>query len=183
MGKRFVLTVTGHRPQKIRNPEIRLWVQQQIRRVLIRAQRKYGRRLVCRAGGALGADMWFEEQCRLLGIPYDVYVPFPGHADRWPQRDREQYLSLLGDARRVLVVTDEPWQGPRDNWRFLRRNEVMLEGSNALLAVWDGGPRGGTAHAVRHWLKTHSKHIHIDVVEHTLGWRRVPRGLPEGWFV
>lgn len=170
------VAVTGHRPEAM-TPETLLWVRQQIRRVLLRAMRKYGDRLRGATGMARGVDMIFAEECEALGIPFAAYVPFAGQSSKWSKSEQRRYRELLRQAEFVEIVCDGDWSTPRDNWKFLRRNEVMLDEAHVLLSVWSGSTRGGTAHAVRHWRKTHRKHIWIHSVEHRLGWWREPTSL------
>ena len=59
------LMVTGHRPKDLGgysdNPT-QEWIRQELRRVLLKAKKKYGDNLEIISGMALGVDTWWAEE-------------------------------------------------------------------------------------------------------------------------
>jgi uncharacterized phage-like protein YoqJ len=100
-------------------------------------------------GGALGFDTLGARACWLEHIPYKVYVPFTGQANRWPPAAQERYQKMLDAAAEVVVLYDEPYHPT-----FMQiRNIVMIRDSEAVWAWWDGKRSGGTWKAIE-WAKT-----------------------------
>ena len=140
----MILGVTGHRPEKLGghdnivvHGQIRLWFQATIKELGPTG---------CISGMALGADQLFAEACILEGVPFVAAVPAIWQSDRWPREARVKYISLLEKARDVVVVSppDVPF-----HTAMQLRNEFVVDGSDAMCAVWDGSP-GGTANTMKY---------------------------------
>lgn len=166
----FRMVVTGHRPQQLGNDSERhLWVRRQLRRVLERGLERYRSGFLAISGMALGVDLWWAEEALALGVPVHAYVPFSGQSERWTREQQELYRSVLREVAHTVMVC----KGDYADWKYLRRNEAMCNDGDGLTAVWNGGPRGGTAHCVRYWSKHHRKFILIDPRQMTLDWKFV----------
>ena len=101
-------------------------------------------------GMALGTDQW------CAGIVLDMKRQYPNvrliaglpcetQASKWSPEQRERYFNTLADCDNVITL----------NTRYtpecmLERNRYMVDHANYLLAVYDGGNKGGTAYTVRY---------------------------------
>jgi len=63
----------------------------------------------------------------------------------WPDAAQDEYQSILKRATSVVYVC----KGGYRRWKFLHRNEWMVNRCNRLLAMWDG-TGGGTSHCVNY---------------------------------
>ena len=97
-------------------------------------------------GGAVGVDMLAAEVCADCGIPYVVILPFPFavFTAKWSSSARARLRRIISGAIRTFVVQKKfSMEG------YQRRNMVMVNHCDVLLAVWRGTP-GGTANTVRY---------------------------------
>ena len=99
------------------------------------------------SGGALGIDtlaalLVLEKRETNPALTLEIAVPYPEQDERWDEKDRAVYRDILARADIVTVVSSgyDPF-APR------RRNEFMLDLSDAVIAVFNGS-RGGTSQAV-----------------------------------
>lgn len=141
------LTVTGHRPHKI----------------LVRGQKAYDgpayAALVDFAekvlhhldprcvitGMALGWDQAIAEAAERASIPFIAYVPFLGQESRWPTSSQKRYADLLAGAKAMRICSSGGYSAAK----MQKRNELMVDGADAVAALWDGSA-GGTANCVRY---------------------------------
>lgn len=107
-------------------------------------------------GGALGFDQALAYACLQLGVPYDVYVPCEGHSSMWPLPAQQRYEEILSGAREVKLVTPGPYQA----WKMQRRNEAMVDVSDAVVALWDG-TSGGTGNCITYARKKNKTIYHL----------------------
>ncbi len=144
---------TGHRPMRFifgydeedeRCLKLKLEMAQQVE-ILIRS----GVSLFY-SGIALGVDQWGAEIVLDLKRPYPnirlvAVLPCETQADKWSLAQRERYFNLLARADDVITLrtryTKECMQ---------ERNRYMVDHAEHLLAVYDGGGKGGTAYTVRY---------------------------------
>lgn len=132
------VSITGHRPEKIQNP---LLVQKRLQEAYedLRAYRVI-------QGMAAGVDLWSAREAFLANIPFICAVPWRGHAPR--KIDSVAYAMALKNAEEVHYVNDaEDYPGP---WVYQQRNEWMVDRADTVIAVWDGGEKGGTWNCVRY---------------------------------
>lgn len=94
------------------------------------------------SGMAQGWDLALVRAALALEIPFVAAVPFEGQESKWPQEHQEAFRRMLERAMRVEIICP----GPYANWKFLKRDEWMVDNSTRLLALYDGSPNGGTAH-------------------------------------
>lgn len=75
----------------------------------------------------------------LLRAPVDSSAEAPWVSTRW------RLVAILREADEVVDVCPDPYAV----WKMQRRNERMVDHTDLLIAVWDGGP-GGTANTIRY---------------------------------
>jgi len=132
-----VVAVTGHRPEKITNPE---WVRIE----LLNAYKALTARRVI-TGMAAGVDLWAAREAFIDGIPFVCARPWAGHGPR--KIDTFAYNMATKHADKVVDIDDaEDYPGP---WVYQKRNEWMVDNANIVIAVWDG-TSGGTANCVKY---------------------------------
>ena len=101
------------------------------------------------SGMAQGADQWAAEQVlslRGLGLfPLRLIAVLPclGQDSAWPPEARQRYADILARADEVVRMADHYTPGCMQ-----QRNRYLVDHADTLLAVYDGGPQGGTAHTV-----------------------------------
>ena len=144
---------TGHRPVKFsfgynegdeKCNGLKLVMTQQIRLLI-----KSGVSLFY-TGMALGVDQWGAEiildmKRQFPHIQLVAVLPCEEQANKWSSEHRERYFNTLPECDDVITL----------NSRFtpecmLERNRYMVDHAEYLLAVYDGGGRGGTAYTVRY---------------------------------
>lgn len=147
----MIVCVTGHRPQKLpKDVEGEMALQDFVRR---------GVRWFCNetkaqwmlSGMAPGVDLWATEEM-LTGVPQIqvcAALPCLEQDKYWGTETKAKYHSLLARVHRQHLVTAEPYQ----KHVMQRRNQWMVDNSQAVFAVYDGTP-GGTANAVKYAIET-----------------------------
>ncbi len=110
------------------------------------------------SGVALGWDQALAEAAIQLEIPVDVYIPFVGMESRWPESSQERYRDILESEGVKMILLDRGGYSPR---KLFARNEAMVSAADCVLALWDGKPGSGTAHAVQHALKSGKRVINL----------------------
>lgn len=141
----MILAFAGHRPEKLpwgndeTDPRC-IALKQQLKTAVERAAGEGYDTFLC--GMARGCDLYFAEAVLELGYRLEAYLPCPSQADRWSDADRARQTALLLKCDAVYMV--EPAYSPGC---MLRRNQRMVENSDALLTVFDGSP-GGTGAAI-----------------------------------
>lgn len=100
-------------------------------------------------GMAGGFDMCMAKASLLLGIPFTAALAFDGQADTWPDDARSRWQGLLSKANEVIVASD----GKAENYKYLLRDEMMVNMGDHVIALWDGDKKGGTAYTVKYALK------------------------------
>jgi uncharacterized phage-like protein YoqJ len=98
------------------------------------------------SGMALGWDTAFAIATIRLGIPLVAAVPFSGQESRWPEAAQARYRSIIAAASDVIVVSP----GSYAPAAMHARNRWMVDHCDALAALWNGSPDGGTAACVRY---------------------------------
>lgn len=102
-------------------------------------------------GLALGADTLFaEEVLRLRAEGHRMYlvaaIPSEQQTSRWSDADRDRYVHIREQCD-ALYIHDV--SGKMDFSRAcIGRNEWMVDNSTALIALYDGTDKGGTARTV-----------------------------------
>lgn len=137
--KNKIMTVTGHRPDKLGG-----YHELRQRRVVAFAAdmlQHFSPNTVI-TGMALGWDQAVATACLELSIPFWAYCPCKGQELKWPEESQRRYRDLLAQAAKVLFV-EERYSGTC----MQRRNEVMVDEGDYVVALWNGS-EGGTANCV-----------------------------------
>lgn len=138
----MIWTVTGHRPNKLGgygshiSSNLVKFAKQQIQLFGIEEMNN---------GLAIGWDMACGIACIELGIPFSGYIPFIGQENRWSDKDKSIYNQLVSAAKEIIIIS------PEDTIKaFHDRNRAMVDDCEAVLALYNGEPRGGTYTCVRY---------------------------------
>lgn len=151
----MIISITGHRPNKLggyKDCSTHAAVKTLISMVFDRLQPT---KVI--SGMALGVDQWAAEIAVSLKIPFVAAVPFKGQESQWPEDSQAHYRELLTQAAEISYIS-EPGYSPL---KMFKRNEWMVDHSDAVLAVWDGTP-GGTAGCVKYAQTKNKKIIEIN---------------------
>lgn len=140
----MIVSITGHRPEKIGGYRVPNPTYNFIRRALDEAFLRLQPNTVI-VGMAQGVDQLAAELCAINQIPFIAAIPFVGFESRWPAASQIWYRQLLGRATTVRVICSGDFAG----WKMQTRNEWMVDHSDLLLAVWNG-TNGGTANCVNY---------------------------------
>jgi len=98
------------------------------------------------SGMAIGVDQWWAEEALSLGLDVHAYIPFQGQDSRWPPSTREHYAHLLSRCRKTVLCAT----GGHAQWKFQRRNEMMVDNSTHHYGVWNGHEIGGTWNCIEY---------------------------------
>jgi uncharacterized phage-like protein YoqJ len=139
---------SGHRPNRlggfdVNNP-VALWVRDRLRGAIERAVARGIVTFV--SGGALGVDQWAadivielrreQEKRSPIGhrtIELIIARPFPSQPKRWPTEARRHYEKILQQADRIVETSNDPYAARK----IQKRNEWMVDNTDAVIAVWD----------------------------------------------
>ena len=149
----YTVALTGHRPDRLAgydmsHPFYRVLHQELSSRV--QALLGQHQQLELRSGLALGADtIWAQVGLQLREqhpgrIRIAGYLPFPDQAGRWPKSSRDTWAQIRHDLDREHICAESYSASVMH-----RRNAVLIQDADLLLALWDGKPTGGTAGTVR----------------------------------
>jgi hypothetical protein len=135
---------TGHRPELFANPEAVAAA------ILTRAgelQRAQGSALVFHCGGQRGVDTWAATPAERLHIPLHLYLPVPvaRFAAGWTAADREALKQSWAYAVERVVIDPDGTLGAD---AYTRRNRLLAERCDLLIAMWTGLGGGGTAETI-----------------------------------
>ena len=153
-----IVAGTGHRPHKLRVGSLDGYAPS-VDALLVQFAERCVRRLaptLVISGMALGWDTALAEAAVRAGVPFDAYVPFEGQESRWPPSSQARYHRLLGQARRVVIVSAGRYAG----WKLQRRNEAMVDAATFMLVLWDGSP-GGTGNCMNYIYHTGRKYANV----------------------
>ena len=75
----------------------------------------------------------------LPDIILTAVVPFRLQYERWSEREKLRYHSIISRTDNVVVLSEHYYNGC-----LLRRNDYMLSHCNGVIAYYDGTPKGGT---------------------------------------
>ena len=155
---RCVISLTGHRPDKLAGYNMTDDYYNRLRQRLIRIiERSLAQYPVveCHSGMALGADtVWAEAiiACRdKYGkdrVPFVAEIPDYKQSSRWPYRSREKWSALMQYADRVNQYAPQN-KGKSYAYILNQRNIGMISACDILIAVYNGDATGGTANGVR----------------------------------
>ncbi len=139
-----VVSFTGHRPEKVGGYETPNATSLRICNEVYYKLLEIKPKLVL-TGMALGVDTWAAWIALSMGIPYIAVIPFKGQEVRWNEKDIKIYNELLAMANGIKYVSEPGYAA----WKMHKRNEWMVDNSDALIAVYDGS-LGGTHNCVQY---------------------------------
>ena len=149
-GIKMIVCGTGHRPEDSEDEGI----------VRLKARVKLQNTPAVKTfitGMASGFDLWAGDEARLRGLGIICAVPWRTHKPRVD--DQELYDVLLDAAEKVVYVTDvSEYPGP---WVYQKRNEWMVDNSDAVMAYWSGKETGGTWNCIKYARKKNAKIANI----------------------
>lgn len=151
------LSFAGHRPGKLggyagdRATKIQQGIHERLLFVVERAYTNGFSTFI--SGGALGVDQIAAraviEFMDSLEIKTEVELiiakPFPSQGSNWPLYARDRFVELCKGAKAVINVSDDPYTSEK----LQIRNEWMVNKSDAVIAVWNGG-HSGTGNCVNY---------------------------------
>lgn len=138
-GGRFNVAWTGHRPELFADPAAVASAIKTRARELREAHKDL---LAFHCGGQRGVDTWAATAAEELGISLHVYIPgsLEEFTADWTPADVATLEATLQSAEgRALVDGKDP---------YLRRNAMLVEHGDLLIAVWTGLGGGGTAQTI-----------------------------------
>ena len=146
----MIVCGTGHRPE---DSEPESWVRTKVRVKLQNTPKAE----TFITGMAAGFDLWAGSEALERGLGIVCAVPWQGHEPR--KADVELYNELLAASERIVYVTDvQDYPGP---WVYQKRNEWMVDNSDAVMAYWSGKETGGTWNCVKYARKKNAKIANI----------------------
>jgi uncharacterized phage-like protein YoqJ len=143
----MILAVTGHRPEKLGGYEWRVFARLDH---LARKELSQRKPSAVISGMALGWDMAIAKAAIDLKIPLVAACPCPQQADSWPQKTREFWRELLGEARTVEYISPLYYPGVMN-----KRNRWMVDRCHEVLALYDGSGEGGTFDCMKYARSQH----------------------------
>lgn len=151
----ITLAVTGHRPTKLGGygTGAMLRVDRFAYQTLKQESRIVSKVIT---GMALGWDQAIAKACICLRIPFIAAIPFRGQEALWPAAAQALYHNLL-EAAEVKYISEGGY-GAR---KMQQRNIWMVDQCDAVAALWNGEPEGGTAGCVEYADKTRKPVIHL----------------------
>jgi uncharacterized phage-like protein YoqJ len=150
--------ITGHRPERISDPDA-------IKNLISEALIFMGATKLFQ-GMAAGVDLWSAKEAWKLKIPYVCVRPWAGHKPR--MADEIEYGKVLKHAEEVIDVSGiQEYTGP---WLYAKRNEYIVDSTRAMIAVWDGVPKGGTYGSIQYAWKKAIPVLRIDPDRRVLGY-------------
>nr|WP_268404293.1 SLOG family protein [Bacillus sonorensis] len=153
---------TGHRPDKLggydmKNPTM-LELKDKLLEVIEELITKDNKTRFI-SGGALGTDIAAFWCVHMLKKKYPVIenivaIPFKNQDKIWPDEQKYWYQRMLESADEIVNVeevdkykTDDDNPGEFSLAKMQKRNEYMVDHSQAIVAVYDGR-KGGTANCL-----------------------------------
>lgn len=133
---------SGHRPQKIGG-----FTDAVAEALMLTARQTIKERQpeLVLTGMALGWDQAIALACLRMGVQFHAYLPHPAYSNRWPDDTRRRYDKLLQGAARI-VQCHKP-NTPPTTANLMRRNQMIVDASDAMLFLYSGTKEGTTHHA------------------------------------
>ncbi len=145
---------TGHRPNKLGG-----YSNDVLRKLVALADQwlaEHNPDLVI-SGMALGWDTALAIAALRRGIRTKGYIPFEGQESRWPVESQRRYRTILGKCVGMTIASNQGYSPAA----MQRRNELMVDDSDLVLALWDGGEQGGTWNCVEYAQKKGSEVVNL----------------------
>lgn len=135
--------VTGHRPQGL-NQIQRAYIKAVLPAIVEELARDHNVGTLL-SGMAQGVDLIWAGIARQFRLQLEAYIPFPEQTKGW-DAEWVNYREGLMDYASFIHQASNRYA----TWAFHKRNDMMLDDCDVVVAVWD--PRrsgGGTASVVR----------------------------------
>lgn len=118
--------------------------------------------VVFHSGMALGVDIWaarivLDMRRTHPGVKLIAALPCETQADKWSAAQREIYFDTLDECDEVVTLNTHYTSSC-----MFERNRWLIDHAEYLLAVYDGGERGGTAYTIRYADQQHRQIILIN---------------------
>lgn len=115
---------------------------------------------------AIGADQLFAEVLLELRIALIAVIPMAEYEKIFPKKDRQRYLDLMSQGRRVELAGSGDAQQS-----FYQAGKYIVEKCDVLFAVWDGKAShgyGGTGDIVGFARRIGRPVIHFNIQDNTI---------------
>ena len=117
------------------------------------------------SGGALGIDSDFASLILLLkkehsSITLEIAVPCKTQSSGWSEEEKAEYDYILSHADKVTILSEKYYP-----LCMLRRNEYMVDKSDAVLCCFNGVKKGGTYSTIKYAQKQGKNFLLIDLNE------------------
>lgn len=134
---------TGHRLEVLggNNEETHHKVVRYVKSVLLSYKPK---KII--SGMAIGFDTALAIAALEYNVPLIAAIPFIGQESVWPQYAQDRYNDILKQCTKIHVACE----GEYASYKYHIRDKWMVDNSEAMLALWNGHPKGGTASTVRY---------------------------------
>lgn len=139
----MIIAATGHRPTKLGGYSMD--ALKYLRDIMVDFITKAGNVDTVISGMAIGWDTAVALATLQTKKKLICAIPFKGQEGRWPEESQYLYNQVLERATEVTIVCE----GGYESWKMQRRNEWMVDNSEAIVAMWDGSV-GGTANCIRY---------------------------------
>ena len=161
---------TGHRPKELQGKEE--LVKKTLEKLIRAAYQKNYRRFI--SGMAMGVDMYaaqivIELKQEFPDIQLILAIPFPGQTKQFPNKEKNDWNNIVKKADEIHAYNPDKKQYEKfkakeiielnenaPQWQYYeavnwldKRNKWMIEKSDAVIAVWSGTQKGGTANAIK----------------------------------
>ena len=148
--KRYDVMFTGHRPPRLggwtANPTADA-VKQWLAEAIAKKASEGAKTFLC--GGALGTDQWGALAALDQGLEVSMALPVVGYEKGWPDFSQAAFRDLTARCKEVHIVCEGEYQA----YKNMIRDDWMVAHSSSVIAVWDGGSKGGTTHTVKSAIK------------------------------
>lgn len=88
-------------------------------------------------------------------IEIEAFIPYPSFPLHMGMGDQQRYALILQHAQRVEYASERYYPGV-----FHRRNDMLIEGTEAVVA-WYNGTKGGTQYTIRRALQHGAQLINL----------------------
>lgn len=118
------------------------------------------------SGMAMGWDQALAEAALFCKIPLLAYLPCRNMHKHWTESAKNRWLRILCKAEAVFSASKDDYVGP---WCMQKRNEMMVDDCNLLLALWDGSD-GGTSNCMGYAI---SKRPDLEIINLWPEWEKL----------
>jgi uncharacterized phage-like protein YoqJ len=139
---RKIVAGTGHRPNKLGGYSKR--AEQKVYQLAFNALNDVD--CIVISGMALGWDQALAEAALNLGLEVWGFLPCLEQDYRWLESAKRRYRAMLERLHKIEYAYNDVYPGA---WCLQRRNEMMVDRCDVVLALWDGSS-GGTGNCIEY---------------------------------